>query len=134
MYDDELVKLISSFCNLPIFDKNGRVYSPKTGVPPVEFIFEILFNIIFDDVDRSIEARLPSLQFVRLQHEIIIPIFHKEIDHLLYYLTVIHSIVDECHLNSPSVRFAHRDSEPINFSGGLILINTEGQCQIQGQR
>ena len=79
--DDKIVKLISNFSNLPIYDydeNRERDISLKTGIPPVSFIGEIIFHFIYDDIDRLIEERLPQLQFARYKSEILIPIYHKK--------------------------------------------------------
>lgn len=126
-YDDNIVKLISSFCNLPIVDNMGRDFSHNSGVPPLTFIAEILFNIILDDIDQKIEDRLPNLKYARFQHEIFIPIFNKfnELD----YYKALNEIFHECNFISPTFERAVRGGDPIPFSGGFILINNEGKSQ-----
>ena len=126
--DEGLVKLISSFCNISIINTTGNDCSVNTGVPPLTFIAEILFNIILDDIDREIEEQLPKLKYARFEHEIFIPIFHKE---QYSTLEALNKIFDECNFLLPTLQHAVRGGEPIPFSGGFILINNEGKSQIQ---
>lgn len=97
-YDDGLVKLISSFCNLALLDNTGKDWSDKTGVPPLLFISSILFNIFLDEIDREIEEQLPKLKYARYEFEILVPIFHKEKVH----------------------RFVERDFQAIQFPSSYL--------------
>lgn len=107
----------------------GRDFSLNTGVPPLTFIAEILFNIILDDIDQEIEKRLPKLKYARIQHEILIPIYYK--DKEKSYYKALNEIFNEYNLLSPILERAVRGGEPIPFSGGFILINNEGKSQIE---
>lgn len=103
--DDNLVKLISSFCNLPIVYNMGRNFSIKTA--PLTFIAEILFNIILDDIDQVvIEERFPKLKYARFQHSIFIPIFNKDKEQ--YYYNALNEIFNKCNLPSPNIERAVR--------------------------
>lgn len=53
-HDDSFIRLVTSFCNLPILDSNGNDLSIKGGIPPVDFIGEVLFNIIISDIDKQV--------------------------------------------------------------------------------
>jgi hypothetical protein len=128
--NNDLVKLISSFCNAPIVDNMDRDFSINTGVPPLPFIAEVLFNIYMDDIDREIEKRLPKLKYARYQNEILIPIFDEEKEQS--YCEVLNDIfINECNLLSPTLERAVRGGESIPFSGGFILINNEGKSKIK---
>lgn len=127
--DDDLVKLISSFCNMPYVDNKGRPFSLNTGVPPLSLISEILFNIILDDIDQEIEVQLPKHKYARYQDEIFIPIYEKDKEE--YYYKALNEIFKKCNLLSPTLERAVRGGGPIRFSGGSILINNEGKSEIE---
>lgn len=63
--DQIWLQMISSYCNLPIMDINGNDISEMTGIPPVPFISDILFNIFMDDIDQEIENRLAYQRYAR---------------------------------------------------------------------
>lgn len=46
-------------------DINGNDISEMTGIPPVPFISDILFNIFMDDIDQEIENRLAYQRYAR---------------------------------------------------------------------
>lgn len=128
--NDYLVKLFSSFCNAPIIDIWGRDLSMNTGVPPLPFIEDVLFNIYMDEIDREIEKRLPKLKYARYQDEILIPIFDEEKEQS--YCEVLNDIIiNECNLLAPILGRAVRGGESIPFSGGTILINNEGKSKVK---
>lgn len=106
----------------------GNDLSINTGIPPLTFIAEILFNIILDDIDQKMEERLPKQKYARFQHEIFIPIYHKE-----HYsiMEALNDIFHECNFISPTIELSVRGGEPIPFSGGFIHINNDGQCKIK---
>lgn len=70
-----ITKLLSSFCDLRILDGSGKVVKYKRGVPPVAFISPILLNIILDDLDHEFTLSFPNLQYIRFEHEVLIPFF-----------------------------------------------------------
>lgn len=127
--NNDLVKLISSFCNAPIVDNLNRDFSVDTGVPPLPFISEVLFNIYMDDIYRKMEERLPKLKYARYQNEILIPIFDGEKEQS-YYEVLNDIFFNECNLPPPTLERAVRGGESTPFSGGFILINNEGKSQI----
>lgn len=129
--DDNLVKLISSFTDLHVVDNKGRyLLSLKAGIPYIPFISEILFDIIMDDIDQTIEERLPKLKYARFLNEIFIPIFNKVNNIELY--AALNDIFKECNLTSPDIEHAVRGGDPIPFSGGTIKINyNEGKSEIK---
>lgn len=130
-YDDDFVKLISSFCSLQIIDDLGRDLSLKTGVPPMKMIAHILLNIILDDLDREIENKMPKLSFARYQDEILIPIFHKDQDQELYVYQIINEIFNEMYSFTPKAVRAVRGDKGIPFLSWNISINMDGRCQIE---
>lgn len=123
-YDSELVKLISSFCNLAVLDYTGEEWSDKTGVPPLLFISEILFNIFLDEIDREIEEQLPNIKYARYEFEILVPIFHKEKLHST--MDALSEIFNKYNFRQPKLYTALRGEKPIPFAAGFIHINCEG--------
>lgn len=105
----------------------GGVFLLKAGVPPLTLIADILFNILLDDIDKEIEERL--LPYARFQHEIFVPIYHKDKEQTAS--KAFHEIFKQCNLRQPTLVRAVRAGEPIPFSGGIIQINNEGKSQIQ---
>lgn len=56
-HDVDFLRLITSFCNLPILDPTiGKHVSIQSGIPPVSFIGEVLFNIIISDMDKEVTS------------------------------------------------------------------------------
>lgn len=127
--DDSIVKLISSFCNLPIVDNIGRDFSFNTGIPPLIYLGNILFNIFLDDIDQEIEERLPDLQYARFEHVLLIPIFH--IDKEPYYCNALNEILNKYNFILPPFVRTVRGGSPINFAGAFIHLHHEGKCQIE---
>lgn len=68
--DKYLMSIIESIVNLPILDEAGKDYSSKKGSPFIPILDDVLFNIVLNDVDNSIEENLPQYKFIRLQSEI----------------------------------------------------------------
>lgn len=128
-YDDGLVKLISSFCNLPLLDNTGKDWSVKTGVPPLLKISEILYNIFLDEIDREIEERLPKLKYARYEYEIFVPIFNKEKVHST--IEALSDIFKQYNFLPPTLDRAVRGDKAIPFSAGFIHIDNEGKSQIK---
>lgn len=58
---------------MPIIDKTGTDWSPKTGIPPVAFLTSVLLNFYLEDLDRAFEARLPQVPYARYDYEVFIP-------------------------------------------------------------
>ena len=83
-----------------------------------------------DDIDQTIEERLPKLKYARFLNEIFIPIFNKVNNIELY--AALNDIFKECNFTSPDIEHAVRGGDPIPFSGGTIKINyNEGKSEIK---
>ena len=90
---------------------------------------EILLNILLDDIDQEIKKQFPNMNYVRLDHEILIPLYGENFDCL--YTMVLEPLFLKLHFMPPTIERAERGGEPIQFSGGLIHIHEDGQIRIQ---
>lgn len=93
--DNGFIDLISAFCNLPIYDIIGNDLSIDTGIPPVYYISEVLFNIVLTDIDHKMSERLPKLKYARYLHEIIIEIQDNEMQNKIDRVI---AILKECNI------------------------------------
>lgn len=87
------MKLFTSFCNLPSLDSNGNDFSIKSGIPPVVFIGEVLFNIIISDIDKQVTSEFPQLQYIRLFYEILIQI---DSNMIIKQIKRLNEIINDC--------------------------------------
>lgn len=127
--DDDYVKLLKSFIELnAVHDDDGRLMAFPAGIPPVPYIFEVLFNISLSDIDMGIEKQLPKLKYLRYQHEILIPIYTLEYEP--YIISKVYDIFNECDFIKPDIERAVRGGAHIPIAGGSILINNDGSCKI----
>lgn len=68
MNNPQLIDLINRFCNLPIRDERGCLFSHNTCFPHMTFIGDILKNILLEEMDHVMKKQFPKLEYVRFQH------------------------------------------------------------------
>jgi len=126
-YDDDLYRLLESFCNLPILDEKGRDYSNKKGVPPLSNMNRVLFNIYLDDIDQEIEAQLPkNVIFVRFLEKYYLLSKLKDPSEIYKIGETLNRIFISKKLVSPIIRIAFRGGRPFSLYGYNLSINNDG--------
>lgn len=124
--DPFLLRLISSFLELPIIDKTETDWSTKTGIPTVTFPTPILFHFFLDELDRAFEAHFLNFRYARYYHQIFVPIFlgkSKEFSAPRFM-----NLLNELGLFW-KVMCIVPGGFPIDCSGGMILMNKEGEVK-----
>jgi len=75
--DPFLLRLISSFLELPIIGTPGKDWSEKRGRPPVHFITPVLFHFYLGELDGAFETSFPHFPYARYDSEVYIPIIKR---------------------------------------------------------
>lgn len=124
-YNKDLYRLIESFCNLPILSGEGKDYSLNKGIPPLKEIDNVLFNIILDDIDRDLEAELPTIQYVRFQHIFFFP-FTDESD-MNNCIGRINDILIKNDFIYPNTQLLLKGGSSINIANCSISLSDTGK-------
>lgn len=122
IHDPQLVDLINRFCNLPIRDERGLLCKHNTCFPQMSFIFDILKNILLEDMDSVILQQCPKLNYIRFQHEIRIPLYERDCGGL--YSIKLDEIFKSQSFYSPNIQRVYRG---MNLSLSLEVSFTSNQ-------